>query len=123
MLSATNIQNVASRAEIDSLLSVNQPSSAAQYDFARPVSGVEARPNGRDGAWHATKKQAFPEEAPEHLQRNANGTFPSNKGCHMTRKLANVAGRAVLLGFITLWFGVWTLLYLTVYAGLPFILA
>jgi len=59
----------------------------------------------------------------EHLQRNANGTFPCDKEGHVVRKLCTVAGRAVLLGFISLWVGVWTLLYLTVYAGLPFILA
>ena len=59
----------------------------------------------------------------EHLQRNANGKFPSDKGGHVIPKLCNVACRAVLLGFITFWVGVWTLLYLTVYAGLPFILA
>jgi len=123
MLSAINIQNVTAQAEITSPLPISKASSGPQRELACPVCGVAARKNSWDRARDAAKKQAFPEEASEHPQHNACGAFPSGKGGHVIRRLAFIAARAVYVGFIALWAGVWALLLLSVYGGLPFILA
>lgn len=123
MLSATNIQNVTAQAEIAFPLPISKASSGAQRELACPICGIAARKNSWDRARDPAKKQAFPKEASEHPQRNAYGAFRSGKASHVIRRLAFIAARAVYVGFIALWAGVWALLLLSVYGGLPFILA